>query len=174
MSKGFCAKCDSAVPERTEKKFGNMIISNIDFEPTSVDETFANNKNCQGLSKRRPDISYIIPGRVSVVIEIDEDSHHDRIGSCEVAKLSEQNEAIRRIDNCNTIPCYTIRVNPDSYDRRIVKLSERAKTVSQICQKLLNEDNHQSLREKVIFCFYHSKSEFLIEETRKYFEVEIY
>ena len=171
---GVCAKCDPMVPPRTEHTFGELVIQSIGFEPNQKDTTFVMHGNCRDLSRRRPDMAYIIPGQVAVVIEIDEDSHSDRLPECELAKVSNQNESIRRMSGCAEIPCYTIRVNPDVFDGGLVSRKKRAETVAGLCRHLLDPDTrHSSLCQKTFFCFYHSKSIFLIEAARQYSEVEV-
>ena len=64
--------------------FGNMIIEAFGHEPYSKDKTQATDAACDGIQKRRPDLVWINPGKVAVVVEIDEDSHSDRDSSCEL------------------------------------------------------------------------------------------
>jgi hypothetical protein len=160
-----------------------MIIRNIGFEPNALDKTFTTSSKCsgKGISRRRPDMVYIVPERnVAVIIEIDEDSHFSYSGSCEVVKISEQNEAIHLTENCESLAIYTIRVNPDEFDgyggvlRKNQTLEERADTVGTICKNILFKTRHyRNVYQKVFFCFYHSKSDFLVDFTRNHFPVEI-
>jgi len=160
IKKGICAGCDSEVPERTEKTFGNAIIEAFGYPPNARDETMASGSSCRGISNRRPDLLWIYPGKVAVVVEIDEDSHFDRESSCELTKLSEQNESIQLSEGCECIPVYTIRVNPDAYDGGRVSKEERAEKVAEILEDILHGDHEyeQNGYMKVIFCYYHSKS----------------
>jgi len=133
----------------------------------------ATGSSCNGIQHRRPDLLWIYPGKVAVVVEIDEDSHSNRESSCELRKISEQNEAIQLIEGCEGIPVYTIRVNPDSYDGGRVSMQERAERVAEILRDLIFEREHdQNCFMGVIFCFYHSKSQHHINAHMKEFSVQ--
>ena len=66
--------CEPDVPERTETAFGNAIIDAFGYPPNARDQTMASGSSCQGILRRRPDLLWSIPGKVAVVVEIDEDS----------------------------------------------------------------------------------------------------
>jgi len=160
MRTGICASCDPDVPERIEIVFGNAIIEAFGYPPNARDKTMASGSSCKGISNRRPDLLWINPGKVAVVVEIDEDSHSTRESSCELKKISDQNEAIQSIDGCECIPVHTIRVNPDAYDGGRVSMQERAEKVAEILKDILHGDHEyeQNGYMKVVFCYYHSKS----------------
>ena len=171
---GVCAECSEHAPPRIELIFGGMIAENVGFPPNNQDQTLANSDKCKSFSKRRPDIVWVIPGKVGVIVEIDENSHQGYEAICEVGKISEQNMILQLIDGCEGMPVYTIRVNPDSYDKAVVTLKQRAIKVAEKVREILNEEVHeQNAFSKLFFAYYHSKSQHLIEEQRKYFDVEL-
>ena len=129
---GICAGCEPDVPERTEIVFGNMIIEAFGHEPYSKDKSMVTGAACNGIQRRRPNLVWINPGKVAVVVEIDEDSHNDSDTSCELRKISEQNEAIQRIEGCECTLVHTLRVNPDAYDGGSVSMEDRAEKVAEI------------------------------------------
>jgi hypothetical protein len=171
---GICADCEPSAPERIEKIFGSMIIEHVGFEPNTMDQTLAVGENCKNLEKRRPDLVWLISNKVAVVVEIDENSHVEYETSCELSKISQQNEAIQRLHNCQNIPVYTIRVNPDTYDKGNITLIKRAKTVSEKVKEILQDKSHEpNGYQKVYYYCYHSNSQYLIDAQKKYCDVEI-
>lgn len=174
ISLGICAGCEPDTPERTEIIFGDMIIEAFGYEPNAKDKTLATGTACNGLQNRRPDLLWVYPGKVAVVLEIDEDSHVDRESSCELRKISEQNEAIQLLEGCECIPVYTIRVNPDAYDGGNVTKKERVEKVAGLLRDIIHGDHEyeQNGYMKVIFCYYHSKSRHHIDAHKAEFDCE--
>jgi len=150
-----------------------MIIAEVGHEPNIIDKSLAHDTACQGLEKRRPDMLWHIQNRVAVVVEIDENSHKDREASCELSKISEQTYAIQIMDA--NIPVYTIRVNPDAYDKRRVMVVERARMVGCIVKDILAkyEDYERNGYAKVYFCYYHSHSAHLIDAHKLHWDCEV-
>ena len=151
-----------------------MIIEAFGHEPNAKDKTMATGVACNGIQNRRPDLLWVIPGKVAVVVEIDEDSHVARESSCELRKISEQNEAIQLLEGCECIPVYTIRVNPDAYDGGNVTKKERAEKVASLLGDILHGEHEyeQNGFMKVIFCYYHSKSRHHIDAHKAAFDCE--
>lgn len=173
LDRGLCSKCDEKLP-RTEVTFGNMIIEQVGFEPNCKDKTLSTGAKCKGLDKRRPDLLWVIKNKVAVVVEIDEKSHVEYEPSCEIRKISEQNLAIQQLDDCENIPVYTIRVNPDTYDKKRITLQTRAETVAKKVREILDDDSHERQGyAKIFFYCYHSKADHIIEAQRKHWNVEI-
>lgn len=175
---GNCKGCDKLVEQqrlRIEITFGNMIINAVGYEPNVKDKTMATSQMCGDLEKRRPDLLWVIPNKVAVVVEIDEDSHVSRESSCEVRKISEQNLAIQDSPDCQNIPVLTFRVNPDAYDKDDVSLEDRAKIVGNLVKNILHGDYELETNayQKIFFCFYHSKSQKHIDEHMKWWTCEI-
>ena len=168
---GYCATCFKH--ESTEKSFGKLIIDQVGFEPNSKDKTIASGSECKGLDKRRPDLLWVVEGTVAVVVEIDEHSHSGYEPSCEARKISEQTLAIQKLDGCQNVPVFTIRVNPDSYDVKIVQKETRADMVANKVKELLKGEYERNGYAKLFFCCYHTRSKHLIEEQRKHWECEI-
>ena len=174
ISLGICAGCEPNMPERIEIIFGNMIIEAFGYEPNVKDKTLATGSACNGLQNRRPDLLWVYPGKVAVVLEIDEDSHVDRESSCELRKISEQNEAIQLLEGCECIPVFTIRVNPDAYDGGNVTKKERAEKVAGLLRDIIHgvHEYEQNGYMKMIFCYYHSKSRHHIDAHKAEFDCE--
>jgi hypothetical protein len=174
LTLGICAECEPNTPERTEITFGKMIIEAFGYEPNAKDKTMATGSACNGLQNRRPDLLWVYPGKVAVVVEIDEDSHIDRESSCELRKISEQNEAIQLLEGCECIPVFTIRVNPDAYDGGNVTKKERAERVAGLLRDIIHGDHEyeQNGYMKMIFCYYHSKSRHHIDAHKAEFDCE--
>jgi len=171
IQSGICATCETERPPRTEVTFGNMIIAEVGHEPNIIDKSLAHDTACKGIEKRRPDLLWVVKGSVAVVVEIDEDSHKEREASCELSKVSEQNYAIQIMDA--NIPVYTIRVNPDAYDKRRVNVIERARVVGRIVRKLLAGTYDRNAYAKVLFCYYHSHSAHLIDAHKLHWDCEV-
>jgi len=151
-----------------------MIIEQVGFEPNCKDKTVSTGANCKGLDKRRPDLLWVIKNKVAVVVEIDEHSHAEYEPSCEIRKISEQNLAIQQLDDCENIPVYTIRINPDAYDKKRITLKTRAETVAKKVREILDDDSHERQGyAKIFFYCYHSKADHIIEAQRKHWNVEI-
>ena len=172
---GICFQCETDTPPRTEVTFGNMIIEKLGFEPNCKDKSLSTGAKCKGLDHRRPDLLWVIENKVAVVVEIDEDSHSSGYEpSCEIRKISEQNLAIQQLDDCENIPVYTIRVNPDAYDKKRITLKTRAETVAKKVREILDDDSHERQGyAKIFFYCYHSKADHIIEAQRKHWNVEI-
>ena len=127
---GCCKDMDLDPMERVEIKMKNLIENFVDIPSSEADRTIASSKICAHLSKRRPDIVFVVDTRLVIVVEIDEESHSSRPAECEMAKISEQNEAIqlsKGMENCRVI---TLRVNPDKYHGGDVTLHDRAFAVA--------------------------------------------
>jgi hypothetical protein len=172
QEKGLSAECDKTLPERTETTFGKLIIDEVRFEPNSKDKAIASASNCKGLDRRRPDLLWVVGGKVAVVVEIGEHSHSGYEPSCEVRKMSEQNLAIQQTEGCENIPVFTVRVNPYTYAVKRVQKRTRAKMVADKVKELLNGEYESNGYAKLYFCCYHTSSNHLIEEQRKHWDCE--
>jgi hypothetical protein len=168
---GMCAGCERDVP-RTEIVFGNMIVKEIGYEPTYKDETLTKSSICKGVEKRRPDLCWIVPNKVAIVVEIDEDSHYEYNSSCEMKKISEQNLAIQLSPDSENVPVFTFRVNPDVYDRRRVTLEDRAKIIGKMFNEILTKDYERNGYQKIFYCFYHTKSQYHIDVQKEYIDCD--
>ena len=170
---GLCATCEKQRPERTEVTFGKMIIDEVGFEPNSKDKPIPFTNDCKGFDRRRPDLLWVVPGSVAVIVEIDEHSHKDYEPSCEVRKISEQNLLVQQLQGCENIPVFTIRVNPDTFDKKRIQKITRAKTVARKVKDLLDGTYDRNGYAKVFFHCYHSKSQHLIDEHAKNWDCEV-
>ena len=166
--------CDSTAPLRTEETFGRLIIDAVGFEPNSKDRAVPSSTACNGFQKRRPDLLWVNEeGGVAVVVEIDEHSHVQYEASCEVKKISEQNQQIQHLEGCENIPVFTIRVNPDEYDQRRVLVKVRAAAVGNKVKELLNGSYERNGFAMMYFCCYHSSAQHLIAEHAKTWKCEV-
>lgn len=117
--------------QRTEVVFRQLLFAEVGFLPSSVDEAlYKKGGRCDDLPRRRPDICWLTKS-VAIVVEIAEDSHQKYDVGDEIAKVSQQNEAIQLSDGFENIPVYTLRVNPDVFDRERVTKKRRADVVAE-------------------------------------------
>lgn len=171
-----CRGCRVLDMERIENKFGDMIIGHVGHPPNSKDKSIVKTDICGDLDRRRPDLLWVVPGKLAVVVEIDEDSHVGRETSCEVRKISEQNLAIGGMEEVQYCPVVTIRVNPDKCDVSDASLEDRAMYVGELVKKLIHNDFdvEQNGGSKIIFCYYHTKSQKHINEHKKHWNCEVF
>ena len=171
-----CKGCRQTDLQRIEHVFGDMIITHAGHPPNSKDKAVTNTGICGDLDRRRPDLLWVVPGKLAVVVEIDEDSHVGRETSCEVRKISEQNLAIGGMEEIQYLPVITIRVNPDKCDVSEATLEDRAIYVGELVKNLIRHDYDvdQNGGAKIIFCYYHTKSQKHIEEHQKHWICEVF
>jgi hypothetical protein len=158
--------------ERIEHRFGDMIIAHVGHPPNSKDKSIVKTDICGNLDRRRPDLLWVVPGKLGVVVEIDEDSHVGRETSCEVRKISEQNLTIGGMEEVQYCPVVTIRVNPDKCDVSDASLEDRAMCVGELVKKLIYND--YDVETKIIFCYYHTKSQKHINEHKRHWNCEVF
>lgn len=168
---GVCATCFTKRPPRTEHVFGDMIISEVGFEPNLKDQVVSLEECVKRISSRRPDLVWIIPERVIVVVEIDEDSHAGYSAQAEISKIKEQNDALRRLQNCEETVVFTIRVNPDVYDGARTTVKERARVVGGMVKQCIRGKITSARSDNIVFAYYHSKASHLIREQSKHFSL---
>lgn len=168
---GLCAECHGGAPPRTEHVFGDMITTVVGFEPNLKDELVSVDHCVKLIARRRPDLVWIIPGEIAVIVEIDEDSHSNYIATSEVKKISEQNLCIRSLVNCSDVSTVTIRVNPDTYDGSTISQKERAKLVGKLVKQIIHGKLRFDHDDSMIFAYYHSKSRHLVHEQSKHFNL---
>lgn len=190
---GICADCQDTLMKdgnynfkRVEIEFRDYIIEYLDFEPSALDISIVEpGGKCSDLPKRRPDMVFVHPDmNCVVVIEVDEDSHANRVPECETAKISQQNEAIQRCRGLENVPVITLRVNPDKYDYGYgyESLSERAREVANRVEEIMTEFGVYAMHDEepditlssVEYWYYHSKSNHLIEEQEKTMNVVVH
>ena len=173
---GVCATCEKegAVMPRTEHVFIGEIATCLGFPASSLDHAVTG-PACKDLERRRPDGIWVSPNRdVVVIVEIDEDSHASRQASCEIAKISQQNEAIQRCEGLKNAPVYTLRVNPDAFDGGRVTKAKRIECVAKRMREIMASDSHErDAYQCVEYFFYHSKARHLIDEQAKYVPVRV-
>lgn len=168
---GLCAECHGAAAPRTEHVFGDMIIKNVGFEPNLKDELVSVDHCVKRIACRRPDLVWIVPGEVAVIVEIDEDSHSHYPAADEVLKINQQNACIRSLKDCSDVITVTIRVNPDTYDGGSVTQRQRAAFVGTIVRHVISGRIRSDSRDSMLFAYYHSKSRHLIEEQSEHFNI---
>lgn len=168
---GICAECHGGAAPRTEHVFGDMITENVGFEPNLKDELVSVDHCVKRISCRRPDLVWIVPGKVAVIVEIDEDSHSNYLAENEIKKILEQNLCIRSLENCSDIITVTIRVNPDTYDGGTVTQKQRAQFVGTVVKQIISGKITSKHKDSMLFAYYHSKSRHLIKEQSKFFHL---
>jgi len=174
------------VPEKINDNFDDAIIKSFGHEPYTNNNIIANGIVSDCIQNHLPNLLWIIPGKVAVVVEIDEDSNYNRETSLEVQKIIHQNKAIRILKGCANTRVCTIRINPDAYDGGDITQKERVDNVVRLLNSILNgyededkddennrndivtpyhsdnenddEENKQKVMDSVIFCYYDSKS----------------
>lgn len=115
-------------------------------------------RECDTTTNRFPDCMWVLRDEWSramlvVIVEVDEHSHTDREPECESGKIDDTFQslqdklakegaargAVARHD-AQMIPIVTIRVNPNKYNKKVVKLSERVKAVAAVVRAYLHMD----------------------------------
>lgn len=156
--------------QRDERKGGGLGTSS----------TQKRRRECDTTSNRFPDCLWVLrdeDGRavLVVIVEVDEHSHTDRDPTCESGKLDDTFQslqdklakegaargAVARHD-AQMIPIVTIRVNPNAYDKKVVKLPERIQAVAALANSYLHMDAEartqlQTRAPIVHVMYYHTK-----------------
>jgi len=179
----ICAGCSNDMDldpmERAEIKMKHLIEDLVDIPSSEADRTIASSKNCAHLSKRRPDIVFVVDTHLVIVVEIDEDSHSYRPAECEMAKISEQNEAIQLsegMENCRVI---TLRVNPDKYHGGDFTLDNRAFAVARRIIEIRDEYQLMNVVPRdgymrVEYFYYHERAYPKIEAQKSFTDVLVF
>ena len=137
-------------------------------------------RECDTLTNRFPDGLWVLRDEraravLVVIVEVDEHSHGDRDPTCESGKIDDTFQALQdklakegaargavARHDAAMIPIVTIRVNPNAYDKKIVKLSERVKAAAKLINSYLHMDAEaiaklQTRAPIVHVMFYHTK-----------------
>ncbi len=170
---GMCAKCDPKGVSKIDTReaiMRKMITEELGFEPSLIDKAIRGN-SCKDLERRRPDFVYVL-SNFAIVIEIDEDSHESYDSSCEVAKISQQTDAIQKCDGLLNADVITIRLNPDAYHKGRVRRKTRAKAVADRVKKIIKEyeekgDYERSCYSRVEYFYYHKNSNHHIDAQKE-------
>ena len=156
--------------QRDERKGGGLGTSS----------TKKRGRECDTTTNRFPDCLWVLRdenGRavLVVIVEVDEHSHTDRDPTCESGKIDDTFQALQdRLakegaargavarHDAQMIPIVTIRVNPNAYDKKMVKLPERVNAVAAVVRAYLHMDAEtrealQTHAPIVHVMFYHSK-----------------
>ena len=163
----LCATCLAANSARTELAFRALLVDAVGWAPSAADNLMLGGSGCDGVRRRRPDLAWVGSDRV-VFAEIDEDGGHpNREPACELAKVWDQTEAVKRLLGEATVVLF-IRINPDQFDGARVGWPERAAEFGRQVRDFLASDlsgfnaHHPHLR----YMFYHSNSGHQIEAAR--------
>jgi hypothetical protein len=115
-------------------------------------------RECETTTNRFPDALWVLRderGRavMALAVEVDEHSHGDREPKCESGKIDDTFQALQdklakegaargavARHDAQMLPIVTIRVNPNAYDKKIVKLPERVKAVAAVVRAYLQMD----------------------------------
>ena len=95
--------------------------------PSSWDNATFGGAECGQVKKYRPDVVWL-DSKITVVLEIDEDSHKEYTCECEAARMSDLAAIFKTMLKIDTA-IYFIRFNPDAYDGGTVPLEERLRVV---------------------------------------------
>jgi len=137
-------------------------------------------RECDTTTNRFPDCMWVLRDERSravlvVIVEVDEDSHEGRNPECESGKTDDTFQALQdklakegaargavARHDAQMIPIVTIRVNPNRYDKKVVKLPDRVKAVAAVVRLYLQMDNEarnelQTLTPIVHVMYYHTK-----------------
>jgi hypothetical protein len=156
--------------QRDERKGGGLGTSS----------TKKRRRECDTLTNRFPDGLWVLRderGRavLVVIVEVDEHSHGDRDPACESGKIDDTFQALQdklakegaargavARHDAAMIPIVTIRVNPNAYDEKVVRLPERVKAVAAVVRAYLHMDDEtrealQTHAPIVHVLYYHTK-----------------
>ena len=137
-----------APDQRDERKGGGL----------GTPKTQKRRRECDTTTNRFPDCLWVVRDEraravLVVIVEVDEHSHTDRDPECETGKLDDTFQslqeklakegaargAVARHD-AEMIPIVTIRVNPNAYDKEVVRLADRVKAVAAVVRAYLHMD----------------------------------
>ena len=134
--------------QRDERKGGGL----------GTPKTQKRRRECDTTTNRFPDCLWILRDEraravLVVIVEVDEHSHTDRDSACETGKIEDEFQSLQTklgkegaargaIDrhDAEMIPIVTIRVNPNAYDKKVVKLADRVKAVAAVVRAYLHMD----------------------------------
>ena len=137
-------------------------------------------RECGTTTNRFPDGLWVLRDEraravLVVIVEVDEDSHGDRDPACESGKTDDTFQALQdklakegaargavARHDAQMLPIVTIRVNPNAYDKKGVRLPERVKAVAAVVRAYLQMDAEtrealQTHAPIVHVLYYHSK-----------------
>jgi hypothetical protein len=137
-------------------------------------------RECDTTTNRFPDCLWILRDEraravLVVTVEVDEHSHSDRNPECETGKIEDEFQSLQTklgkegaargaIDrhDAEMIPIVTIRMNPNAYDKKVVKLADRVKAVAAVVRAYLHmdaetRDTLQTRAPIVHVMYYHTK-----------------
>lgn len=137
-------------------------------------------RECDTTTNRYPDCLWVVRNEraravLVVIVEVDEHSHTDRDPECETGKIDDTFEALQNKlakegaargavarHDAEMVPIVTIRMNPNAYDKKHVKLADRVKAVAALVRAYLHMDAEtrdalQTHAPIVHVMYYHSK-----------------
>jgi hypothetical protein len=156
--------------QRDERKGGGL----------GTPKTEKRRRECDTTTNRFPDCLWILRDEraravLVVIVEVDEHSHTDRDPECETGKIDDTFEALQNKlakegaargavarHDAEMVPIVTIRMNPNAYDKKRVKLADRVKAVAAVVRAYLHMDAEtrdalQTHAPIVHVMYYHSK-----------------
>jgi hypothetical protein len=144
-----CSKSynNSGASVRIEHVWRDIIIQEMQFEPTSMDQGLCPVKGlCQ--SKYRPDMLYLT-STVAILLELDENSHSAYNLDCEVARLCGLKEYFP--DHIVLV----IRLNPDNSNQTTLLLNDRTRVMVCVAEFYLRYPERLCLlRTNVSYLYY--------------------
>jgi len=103
---------EKRLTERVEVRWRNIILHNVEFKPSTIDETIY--VDCK-TEKYRPDLSYQTQDLI-IILELDENSHGSYDPTCELKR------AVNMKDAFPNHKLLMIRMNPDSCSKLPLEL----------------------------------------------------
>jgi len=141
-------KTPFAPDQRDERRGGGL----------GTPKTQKRRRECDTTTNRYPDCLWVVRDEraravLVVTVEVDEHSHTDRDPECETGKVDDEFQslqtklgkegaargAVARHD-AEMIPIVTIRMNPNAYDKEVVRLADRVKAVAAVVRAYLHMD----------------------------------
>jgi len=134
--------------QRDERKGGGLGTSS----------TKKRRRECNTTTNRFPDCLWVLRDESAravlvVIVEVDEHSHGDRKPACESGKLDDTFQALQdRLakegaargavarHDATMVPIVTVRLNPNAYNKRVVKLADRVEATAALVNSYLHMD----------------------------------
>jgi hypothetical protein len=160
---GLCSQCDSVKSmRRSESQLIERLHEMGVPTPSAVDNITVGGPSC-AVARRRPDIAWVLPTHV-VNLELDEDSHSNRMPSCEVGKAQDTRFGAEG----GAKPLVMIRYNPDQYTDGTTENLHRLQYLARVIKFCVGMESGQlhPLHPNIIFLHYHSRAKKHIDAIR--------
>lgn len=148
----FCATCDKRAPPRIEVIIREPFLEAVGYPPNFKDDTTLGGAACKS-NVRRPDLGWALTDRV-IFCEIDEHSHQDRESACELGKMWDQTEAVKKLLD-REVHVVFVRFNPHKC-AGAPPLTERIAQCAALVRRMMQEplDHLSKFVPHVVYKFY--------------------